>query len=268
MTIANFLNPLDICINTMIETAKNTAKKAGQFLLENFKKDELLFTERHMSKEIVTKYDLESDKIIKKELEKAFPHHNLMTEESGVTDKDSEYTWIVDSLDGTGNFASGNPFFSVSIALARKGELILGVVYAPYLNELYFAEKSKGAYLNDKKISVSTIKEISNAYVVTCEGGSKSNQRLAGIYSKIYPQIKDMRKLGSAAIEGGFVASGRADGYITLQIDPWDVAATILITEEAGGKASDFNGNPWKIQRSDLLITNGTMHDEILKHLK
>ncbi len=251
----------------MIETAKNTAKKAGKFLLENFKKDELLFAERQMSKEIVTRYDIESDKIIKKELENAFPEHNLMTEESGVIDKDNEYTWIVDSLDGTGNFASGNPFFSVSIALSKRNKVILGVVYAPYLDELYFAEKNKGAFLNGKKISVSTIGKISDSYIVTCEGGSKNNKRLAEIYSNIYPKIKDMRKLGSAAIEGGFVASGRADGYITLQIDPWDVAATVLITKEAGGKATDFNGNPWRVERSDLVISNTALHDDILNNL-
>ena len=252
----------------MIETAKNTAKKAGEFLLENFKKDELLFKERAMSKEIVTKYDKESDRIIIKELENNYPEHNILTEESGSIDKGSEYTWIVDSLDGTGNFASGNPFFSVSIALARNGEVILGVIYAPFLQEFYTAKKGEGAFLNDRKIAVSEISGISKSYIVTCEGGSKTNERLASIYSQVYPQVKDMRKLGSAAIEGGFVATGRADGYITLNIDPWDVAATVLITQESGGKASDFKGNDWKIEKTDLLISNSHIHEILLENLK
>lgn len=252
----------------MIEKAKKTAEKAGNFLLENFKKDELLFKERAMSKEIVTRYDKESDQIIIKELEKNFPEHNLLTEESGSIDKDSDYTWIVDSLDGTGNFASGNPFFSVSIALAKQGEIILGIIYAPFLQEFYTAKKGEGASLNDKKIKVSDISDTKNAYIVTCEGGSKSNQRLAGIYSTVYPWVKDMRKLGSAAIEGGFVATGRADSYITLQIDPWDVAATVLITEESGGKATDFKGNNWRIEKTDLLLTNNHLHSDLLKKLR
>lgn len=242
------------------------AKKAGDFLLQNFKKDETLFNERVMSKEIVTKYDKESDRIIISELQKFFPEHNLLTEESGRIDNGSEYTWIIDSLDGTGNFASGNPFFSVSIALKHGEQLEMGVIYAPFLKEMYWAEKGQGAYLNDRKISVSDV-EFEKAYVVTCEGGSKTNERLAGIYSKVYPNVKDMRKLGSAAIEGGFVASGRADGYITLNIDPWDVAATILITKEAGGKATDFEGNDWKPQRSDLLLTNNKVHGDLLNFL-
>ena len=244
--------------------AVEIAKKAGEYLLENFKKDETLFQERGMSKEIVTKYDKESDKIIIDEIEKEFPEHNLLTEESGKIDKGSEYTWIVDSLDGSGNFADGNPFYSVSIALAKDNEVILGVVYAPSLDELYVAEKGKGAFLNGKQIHVSELSDMNKAYLVTCEGGSKSNDRLAGLYKKIYPGVKDMRKLGSAAIEGGFVSSGRADGYFTLDISPWDVAATVIINEEAGGKVTDFNGEKWKPEKMDVIITNGKFHDELL----
>ncbi|MFW6449835.1 MAG: inositol monophosphatase family protein [Nanoarchaeota archaeon] len=252
----------------MKQIAIKTAQKAGAYLFENFKKDKILFNERAMSKEIVTKYDKESDRIIINEISKAFPGHNLLTEESGSIDNGSEYTWIVDSLDGTGNFAAGNPFFSVSIALQHKEDIILGVIYAPFLQELYLAETGKGAFLNDKQIRVSEIDEFNKAYIVTCEGGSKTNQRLADIYGVVYPKVKDMRKLGSAAIEGGFVATGRADAYITLDIDPWDVAATVLIAKESGGKATDFKGNPWKPEKTDLLITNKTLHSKLLSMLK
>lgn len=251
----------------MKQEAINTAKKAGDYLLKHFKKDETLFNERAMSKEIVTEYDKESDKLIISELQNAFPEHNLLTEETGKIDNNSSYTWIVDSLDGTGNFAAGNPFFSVSIALAVNNKIQLGVIYAPFLQELYVAERGKGAFLNDKKISVSGIDDFKKAYLVTCEGGSKTNQRLADIYKEVYPGVKDMRKLGSAAIEGGFVATGRADGYITLDIDPWDVAATVLITQEAGGKATDFNGESWQPEKSDLVLSNSILHEELLKKL-
>lgn len=250
----------------MKQEAINTAVRAGDFLIQNFRKDEALLKERGLSKEIVTRYDQDSDKLILEELQNYFPDHNFLTEETGFIDNKSECLWIIDSMDGSGNFAAGNPFFSVSIALAKNNEVILGVVYAPFLNELYTAEKGKGAYLNSNPIKVSEVEVLSKAYIVTCEGGS-TNQRLAEFYKQLYPQVKDMRKLGSAAIEGGFVATGRADSYLTLQIDPWDVAATVLIVQEAGGKATDLKGNPWTIEKSDLLLTNNKLHSSILEKI-
>ncbi|MGM5482001.1 MAG: inositol monophosphatase family protein [Nanobdellota archaeon] len=252
----------------MENKALSIAREAGNYLLDNFKKDETLFNERAMSKEIVTKYDKVSDKLIIERLNSYFPDHNILTEESGFIEKNSKYTWIVDSLDGTGNFAAGNPFFSVSIALTKDDKPVLGVVYAPFLNEEYVAVKGEGASLNGKPIKVSEINKLEKAYLVTCEGGSKTNQRLAGIYNSIYPCLKDMRKLGSAAIEGGFVSTGRADGYVTLDIDPWDVAAAVLICEEAGGKVTDFKGNLWKPKKSNILMTNGKIHDNLLELLR
>lgn len=252
----------------MKDIAIMIAKKAGGYLLDNFRKDKSLLRERGMSKEIITEYDKESDRIILEQLKENFPEHNYLTEESGEFDNGSEFTWIIDSMDGSGNFASGNPFFSVSIALVKDDKPILGVIFAPFLEELYVAEEGKGATLNGEPLKVSTVSEISKVYTVTCEGGSKSNARLANIYSVIYPQMKDMRKIGSAAIEGGYVASSRADAYVTLNISPWDVAATVLVAEEAGGKATDFDGNPWKPQNTDLLITNGLVHDKMLDMLK
>lgn len=252
----------------MKDIAIMIAKKAGDYLLNNFRKDESLLKKRGMSKEIITEYDKESDRIIIEELRKNFPEHNYLTEESGEFDNGSDKTWIIDSMDGSGNFASGNPFFSVSIALVKNDEPIIGVIYAPFLGELYVAEKGQGATLNGESIGVSDVSELSQIYTVTCEGGSKSNARLANIYAQIYPKMKDMRKIGSAAIEGGYVASGRADAYLTLNISPWDVAATVLIAKEAGGKATDFSGNKWTPDNCDLLITNGVMHDEMLALLK
>lgn len=248
---------------TMIEACRI----AGDYLMQNFRKDKSLLKKRGMSKEIITEYDKQSDKLIIDRLSKDFPNHNLLTEETGRIDRSSQFTWIVDSMDGSGNFAAGNPFFSVSVALVKEDKPVLAAIYAPFLDEFYTAEQGKGAFLGDSRLEVSDISDTGNAYVVACEGGSKTNERLARLYGQIYPKVKDMRKLGSAAIESGFVATMRADCYITLEISPWDVAAGVLIAREAGGIATDFKGDEWKPAKSDLLITNARLHKQFLSLL-
>ena len=250
------------------EHALEITKMAGSYLCDNFKKDASLFSQRGLSKEVTTSYDKECDRIIKENIVRCFPDHSMLTEESGEEDKGSDYRWIVDSLDGSGNFAAGNPFFSVSIALMHKDELILGVIYAPLLDELYVAEKGKGAYLNGERIRVSKFKNLENSYIVACEGGSKTNERMSELFAAVYPSVKDMRKLGSAAIECGYVASGRAEAYATLSIYPWDIAAGILLVQEAGGQVTDFKGKEWRPEQADVLCTNGNLHDTMLKRLK
>lgn len=250
--------------------AVKVAKKAGKYLLDNFEKHPKLIKERGMAKEIVTKYDKVSDKIIKEELIKKYSY-NLLTEESGfiaVGPDESKRTWIVDSLDGSSNFALGNPFFSVSIALMKRSEIVLGVVYAPFLKELYTVEKNKGAFLNGKRVHVSKIKELKKAYLLSCEGGEKTNKRVAKINSVLHPKVKDMRKLGSGALEGAWVACGRADAYITTKIYPWDVASAVLLVKESGGEVTDFKGNPWKPKQTDLIFSNEKIHDKILYQIK
>lgn len=248
--------------------ACDLAQQAGRYLLQNFRKDPTLLGKRGLAKEISTTYDKESDALITKAIVQKYPTYNLLTEESGFIDKKSEFTWIVDSLDGTSNFSVGNPFFAVSLAVLHKKDLVLGVVYAPFLDELYVAEKGKGAQCNTYPLSVSRIADLRQSYAVACEGGATSNARLAQMHAQIHPQLKDMRKLGSAALEGAFVASGRAEFYVTFAIPFYDVAAAIILVEEAGGKITDFAGKPWKPETSDILMSNGLVHDQVLQNLK
>ncbi len=245
-----------------------TAKKASLYLIKNFKKDAKLLSKRGVAKEITIKYDKGSDKIIVNEIIKKYQNHNLLTEESGFIDKKSDFTWIIDSLDGSSNFAVGNPFFAVSIALMKGNELVLGVINAPILKEIFVAEKGKGAFLNGKRIHVSGTNELSNSYFVCCEGGDKTNARIAKINYIFHPLIKDLRKLGSAALEGAWVACGRAEVYITPNISPWDIAAAVLLVEEAGGKVTDFKGNEWQPKKSDIILSNGKIHDKVLSMIK
>jgi myo-inositol-1(or 4)-monophosphatase len=240
-------------------------RKAAKYLLDNFKKDPKLMLMRGVSKEIVTKHDRENDKFIIKEISENYPDHNILTEESGFIDNNSNFTWIVDSLDGSGNFAVGNPFFSISIALMRENELILSVINAPYLDEVFVSEKEKGAFLNDKQIHVSDYGDFDKSYILSCEGGEKTNKRIAKINSILHPKVNDLRKLGSAALEGAWVACGRAEGYITTSIYSWDVASAVLLVQEAGGKVTDFEGQIYKPRQSDTIFSNGRIHEQIIK---
>ncbi|MBT5016736.1 inositol monophosphatase [Candidatus Peregrinibacteria bacterium] len=252
----------------MKNVALKAAKQAGDYLLSNFRKDPKLMLKRGSAKDVVTKYDKESDQMIRREIEAIFPDHNLVTEEGGEFDRNSEYTWLVDSLDGTGNFAVGNPFFAVSIGVMKGKELVLGVIYAPYLNELYVAEKGKGAYLNGQKLTVSEVAMLKDSYVTSCEGGDSERKQLNPINSRLYPKVQDLRKLGSAALECAWVASGRAEAYFTTKICNYDVAAGVLLVEEAGGKVSDFEGRWWQPIQDGFLFSNELVHEELLQVVK
>lgn len=252
----------------MRKFAVSVAKKAGNLLSHNFRKDKALTKKRGTAKEIHLLQDVKSDTLIIKEIQRKFPTHNILTEESGFIDKESEYTWVIDPLDGSTNFARGNPFFAVSIALMENKEVILGVVNAPFLKELYVAERGKGAYLNGKKLHVSQTGTLAKSYFVSCEGGDATNKKIAQINVTFHPLVKDMRKLGSAALESASVACARSEAYIVRQISPWDVAAGVLLVEEAVGKVTDFAGKPWKAKRTDLVFSNGKLHEKILRKLK
>lgn len=236
------------------------SKEAGKKLLKYFKEDNTLTGLRGTSKEIVTKYDKLIDKFLIKEIKKKYPEHNILTEETGYIKGKSEFLWIIDSLDGSGNFANNNPLFSICIALLLNNEIILSVINAPAINEFYFAKKNKGAFLNKKRIKVSKIDNLKNSYLIYCEGSEKNKKRIANIFKEVYPKATELRKIGSAGIEIGWTAAGRADGYFTTKIDPWDVAAGVLLIQEAGGRVSDFKGKDWEIKRSDLVFSNGIIH--------
>jgi myo-inositol-1(or 4)-monophosphatase len=243
---------------------ESLARKAGDTLMKHFGQDWALLKERTTAKEAVTRYDKEVDRLIIEEIKRHYPRHSVLTEESGFLQGDPDWLWIVDSLDGTGNFANFNPFFSVCIALMHRRELLLGAVYAPAIDEFYSAEKGQGAYLNDVKIQVSDVPDLSQSYILYCEGGEKNRERTGKLLQKVYPRVTDIRKLGSAGLETAWVAAGKGEAYFTTRIEPWDVAPGVLLVQEAGGKVTDFQGNPWQPKTSDLLFSNNKLHEKIL----
>lgn len=258
------------------DTAVEAATLAGNALVAKFRKhhasvygDEILsVSNRSLSKEVTSSSDHEADKIIIDLLAKRCPQHNLLTEETGLIDNGSPYTWIIDPLDGSSNFLNHNPFFAVSICLTYEDEPITGVIFSPFIQEMVVARKNQGCTLNGRPVRVSTTKELAKTYVVGCPGGEKNNIRFAEMEYALHQQIKDFRKIGSAAVECYMVAAGRVDGFTTLNISSWDVAAGVLAAQEAGGRITDFNGRPWTLEKTDLLVSNGLVHDQILAELK
>lgn len=257
------------------DTAVTAATLAGQALAKNFRKHHasvygaeiLSVGSRTLSKEVTSSNDHEADKIIIDVLSENCPTHNLLTEETGLVDNGSPYTWIIDPLDGSSNFLNHNPFFAVSICLAYNNEPITGVILAPFLEEMVVARKGQGCTLNGRKVTVSATTDLPKTYVVGCPGGEKNNIRFSKMEYALHQQIKDFRKIGSAAVECYMVAAGRVDGFTTLNISAWDVAAGVLAVQEAGGQVSDFNGNPWTLEQTDLLVSNGLVHNDILSEL-
>lgn len=251
-----------------LNIAIKIAKKAGDFLIKNFTFQKFVKSHLH-EKDLKTEWDKLSDKIIIKELKKYFKNDSILTEESGyIKGKNKNSLWIIDPLDGTGNYTRGNPFFAVSIAYKKNNDLLLGVILAPFLKELYICKKGKGSYLNDKKIKVSGESHLDYSYILFCEGKEKSRKRTALIYKTLREKILDIRKLGAASLESAYVARGSADAYLTTKIEPWDISAGILLVEEAGGKVSNFKGKKYSLKTEDLILSNKKIHKNILDLVK
>lgn len=269
----------------LLNFAIQTAQKAGKLILKESKKA-LIVSEKGKN-DLVTNVDKASEALIINEIKSVYPTHSILAEESSFLHKTqvsnfkkSKYIWIIDPLDGTTNFAHRLPLYSISIAIFEtkvadssknfdylEGELIAGVVFAPALNEIYYAEKNKGAFLNGKKIKVSNIGKIENSLLVT---GFPTTHREINLpyFEAMLSKAQAMRRLGSAALDLCYIASGRFDAYWEFGLKPWDIAAGALIVEEAGGKITDTNGNLLDLFGKDILATNGKVHKEVVTTFK
>ncbi len=215
---------------------------------------------------LVTEADHAAERAILEVIKEKFPTHHILTEESGEIKQDSEYKWIIDPIDGTVNFAHGIPICCVSVAVEKNGEMILGAVCNPNMKELFFAEKSCGAMLNDVRIHVSEQTEVARACLVTGFPYTYINMENGplDVFERFIRKGVPVRRLGSAAIDLCWVAAGRFDGFYEHKLEAWDSAAGYLIVEEAGGKVTDFKGDKFSIYQHHLLATNGKIHDEML----
>lgn len=251
------------------ETALKAAQAGAKTLMRYYNKK--LNIEYKGETDPVSQADRESQKAVIKVIKKAFPWHGILAEEDGVNEMGKEFCWIIDPLDGTVNFVHGVPAFCVSVALKCKKEIVAGVVYAPVLKEIFFAEKGKGSFLNGKKIKVSAVKDLIRALPVTgfpYYVREKSGRVMKNFFN-IMMKTQGMRRLGSAALDLAYVACARFDFFWEEGLKPWDIAAGALLVKEAGGIVSDYKGNKDFIFADTMLASNSTgMHKKVMEILR
>lgn len=253
----------------MYEELKNcaieAALEAGEILKNGFGTS-FQIRSKEGRNNLVTEYDIKSEKLIIDKIRKEFPRHSFLAEESGITGapSENEVRWIIDPLDGTVNFAHSIPIFSVSIAAEIQGEIVAGVIYHPVLDELYVASKDTGAYMNGNKISVSDNADLKTSILVTGfpYDIEKNPYNSINIFAKVVEQGIPIRRLGSAALDMAYVASGKFDGFWENDLKPWDVGAGIILVREAGGIVTNYSNDDYKIGFSNILATNGLIHKQ------
>jgi myo-inositol-1(or 4)-monophosphatase len=253
----------------MLNFATDIAREAGNLLVQK------LGTAKVTTKgdiNLVTEADIAAENLIIDRIRSYHPQHGILAEESGeavLKGKPSEWKWIIDPLDGTTNYAHGYPCFCVSIALERAGQLEVGVVYDPMRDEMFAAERGHGATLNDRKIRVSTVEQLSGAMLCT---GFPYNVRerpdFARDFTNFTMNAQAVRRDGSAALDLAYVACGRFDGFWEDGLSPWDIAAGALLISEARGRITNFNDQPLDIYNEQVLASNGLIHEAMMKVLK
>jgi len=258
-------NPL----KNIYDFTEEIIEKASKIILKNYKKIRNISYKKGDSN-LVTNVDKEVEALIIKEIISRYPNHSIIAEESGLRKKDPNYQWFIDPIDGTTNFAHSYPFFCISIAFMKNNILEFGLIKDPLTNELYSARKNKGARLNGKPVFVSKTKKLNESLLITGFPYDKKTSRMNNLknFCNLTLATHGVRRDGAAALDLCFIASGKADGYWELKLSPWDVAAGVLILEEAGGKITGFKGEKYNVYNKQIVATNGLIHKELLKHLK
>jgi myo-inositol-1(or 4)-monophosphatase len=256
----------------LLNFAIQTARDAGSILVDRLGR--ALQVSNKGDIDLVTEADLASEKLIIDRIRSHYPRHAILAEESGVTDGvevvpgRADWKWIIDPLDGTTNYAHGYPCFCVSIGIEREGKMEIGVVYDPTRDEMFAAERGQGATLNERRISVSTVDDLNSAMLCT---GFPYNVRerpdFAREFANFTMEAQAVRRDGSASLDLAYIACGRFDGFWEDGLKAWDVAAGVLLIEEAGGRVTDFSGAPLDIYTPKVLATNGLVHSQMMRVL-
>jgi len=242
-------------------------KQAGELSLEYRSRLSSMEVSKKSDKDLVSEGDLSVESYLIKRIKEVYPSHAILGEESG-SQGDHMYRWIIDPIDGTTSFVHGQPFYSISIALEKDGDMILGAVNAPVFNELFHAEKGQGAFCNGEPIAVSKRDKLIDSVLGTgfaCVRSDLEHNNLP-YFNRILPKIRGIRRYGSCAIDLSYVASGRLEGFWELNLHLYDMAAGMLILKEAGGRITDFSGSTGHLP-SQLVATNGLIHEELLTYL-
>ncbi|MCS7281573.1 MAG: inositol monophosphatase [Desulfobacterota bacterium] len=242
-------------------------KESGKIQRKYFQKT--LQIEHKGSINLVTNVDLECQEKIVSMIRSEFPEDDILSEEGTNTISSAKRKWIIDPLDGTTNYAHGYPFFCTSIACEMDGELYAGAIYNPIHEELFYAKKGYGSYLNGERIRVSSISDISIALLSTGFPYDLATSKRNNIdnFLRFIFKAQAIRRDGSAALNLAYVAAGIFDGFWEIKLNPWDVAAGTLLVMEAGGRVTDFSGNPIDIYKDEILASNGIIHKQMLEIL-
>ena len=254
----------------MIKNTLFKAIQAGANELNRYFNGTFTINSKATINDLVTEADHASERAIFEVIQQAHPEHFILSEETGAIPTNSNIKWIIDPIDGTINFANGIPICCVSIGVEENGEMLMGAVYNPFMNEMFFAEKGKGAFLNDKPIKVSDKDNLLTSCLVTgfpyqyldAENGPLQ------IFEKLIRKSIPVRRLGSAALDLCWTASGRFDGFYEHKLQAWDSAAGYLIVQEAGGTVTDLNGEKYNPYQPGIIATNGKIQDQLLALLK
>jgi myo-inositol-1(or 4)-monophosphatase len=250
----------------MINIASVAAKRAGYILMERLGDVHQVIDKETSYKDYVTDVDLQVEAEIIAIIKEAYPDHHILSEEQGDLGNESDYKWIIDPLDGTHNYAHNLPIFGVSIALEHKKQVVFGVMSVPYMDEIYTAEKGKGAYLNGEKIRVSDI-GLNDALMIYDTKLRASDKPMIESLSRLVNEVFIIRMFGCAMWDLGLIARGKAELSVNFTYKPWDIAAAALIIEESKGKVTDLQGNPWTPYSNGYISSNGKVHDEVLNIL-
>ncbi len=251
--------------STLLQAIAAAAKEIRKF-------DDLTFkvSNKEGINNLVTEVDHASEKAIFEVIKKTYPDHHILSEESGEIVQDSQYKWIIDPIDGTVNFAHHIPICCISIGIEYQGQMVLGAVFNPFMNEMFVAERGQGATLNDKPIAVSKKEEVESACLVTGFPYTyldEPNGPLE-VFDRFIRRGIPVRRLGSAAIDLCWVACGRFDGFYEHKLHAWDSAAGYLIVEEAGGRVTNLHGDPYSPYKPGIIATNGIIHEELIRWVK
>jgi len=256
--------------NEIDDFSREISKNAGKILLSGFRSVSTTISYKSRTN-LLTNIDKESEEYLYKSIKKKFPDHSIIAEEGSRSNKDGDYIWYVDPLDATNNFAHGIPFFCISIGIFSKKahRVVVGTVYDPYHNETFSAIKGKGAFLNLKKIQVSESDDIGISIIATGFPYTKEDPNANNLkdFNLFLPKVQGVRRMGSAALDLSYVSCGRIDGYWEPGLSPWDMAAGSLIVEEAGGRVSTYNGQPFDPEYPEIIASNGNIHKTMIEIL-
>ncbi len=252
----------------MLNFAIQTARDAGSLLAERFGRTLQVTNKSEL--DLVTESDLASERLIIDRIKTHYPRHSILAEESGATapadrEVQSDWRWIIDPLDGTTNYAHGYPCFCVSMGLEHRGRMEIGVIYDPLRDEMFTAERGAGASLNGRRMQVSAVRNLSGALL--CTGfpyDVRERSEFARHFANFIMNAQAVRRDGAAALDLAYVACGRFDGFWEEGLKPWDVAAGGLMVEEAGGRVSNYAGEPLDIFVPPILASNGLVHEQMM----